>query len=94
MRNGKPDPVKGRAGTNAGRAGVGRHRKDDAPPPRRDRLVQCRDLAGRRGTLMLFADHGHVVLVVPDGETAVLTLPQVGQLRAALRDAIFEAASA
>jgi hypothetical protein len=61
-------------------------------PP--DRVIDCRDLAGRRHHLIVFTDHGRIILVVPAGETAVLTLTQAGRLRASLRDAIAEAAGA
>lgn len=56
-------------------------------------LVACRDLAGRRRDLAVFVDQGHVVLVAPPGETAVLAPLEVGRLRAALRDAVVQAAS-
>jgi hypothetical protein len=59
---------------------------------RKDRLISCRDVAGRRREIIVFADHGRVVMVSPPGETAVLTPLEVGRLRAALRDAILEAA--
>lgn len=56
--------------------------------------LACRDLAGKRHeVLVLASDDGRVVLVVPPGETAVLTLPQVGRLRASLRDAAVDAAA-
>lgn len=59
---------------------------------RPDRLIGCRDLAGHRCEIIVFADQGRVVLIAPAGETAVLTTTQSGRLRAALRDAIAEAA--
>lgn len=55
-------------------------------PPRQ--VITCHDLAGRRGQLIVFNDHGRVVLVTAAGETAVLTSQQVGQLRGALRAAV------
>ncbi|MGH3992802.1 MAG: hypothetical protein ACRDSN_10120 [Pseudonocardiaceae bacterium] len=59
---------------------------------RKDRLISCRDVAGRRRDIIVFPDRGRVVMVSPPGETAVLTPLEVGRLRAALRDAICEAA--
>lgn len=56
-------------------------------------LVSCRDVAGRRRDLAVFVDQGHVVLVAPPGETAVLAPLEVGRLRAALRDAVVRAAA-
>lgn len=56
-------------------------------------LVSCRDVAGRRRDLAVFVDQGHVVLVAPPGETAVLAPLEVGRLRAALRDAVVSAAA-
>jgi hypothetical protein len=55
---------------------------------RHDKLIDCQDLAGRRGQLIVFNDHSRVVMVTSAGETAVLTPQQVGRLRAALRDAL------
>jgi len=59
---------------------------------RKDRLISCRDVAGRRRDIIVFTDRGRVVMVSPPGETAVLTTLEVGRLRAALRDAVVEAA--
>jgi hypothetical protein len=59
---------------------------------RNDNLIDCRDLAGRRGTIVALADHGRVIMITATGETTVLGLPQTGQLRAALRDAALDAA--
>ena len=59
---------------------------------RKDRLISCRDVAGRRRDIIVFADRGRVVMVSPPGETAVLTPSEVGRLRAALQDAFAEAA--
>ncbi|MGH8573686.1 MAG: hypothetical protein ACREX8_14105 [Gammaproteobacteria bacterium] len=53
-----------------------------------ERLIACCDLAGRRHEIIVFNDHGRVILVTAAGETAVLTPQQVGELRAALRDAV------
>jgi len=57
-----------------------------------DNLINCCDLAGRRGTIVVLADHGRVLMITATGETTVLGLPQTGQLRAALRDAALDAA--
>ena len=52
--------------------------------------TRCRDEAGRRGRLVVApAGDGTVVVIVPRGGVAVLTALGVGQLRAALRDAVF-----
>lgn len=48
--------------------------------------VSCRDMAGRRRDVSVFATQGDVVVVAPPGETAVLSPLEVGRLRAALRD--------
>jgi hypothetical protein len=61
-------------------------------PVRKDWLVSCRDVAGRRRDIIVFTDGGRVVLIAPPGETAVLAPLEVGRLRAALRDAIVDAA--
>lgn len=58
---------------------------------RKDWLVSCRDVAGRRRDIIVFTDGGRVVLIAPPGETAVLAPLEVGRLRAALRDAIVDA---
>ncbi|MFC4001352.1 hypothetical protein ACFS2C_06630 [Prauserella oleivorans] len=50
--------------------------------------VPCRDLAGRKRRLTVFAGEEHVVVVAPPGEAAVLSPLDVGRLRAALRDAV------
>lgn len=49
--------------------------------------VQCRDLTGKRREVSVSVDDGRIVVVVPPGETAVLSPLEVGRLRAALRDA-------
>jgi hypothetical protein len=50
----------------------------------------CRDEAGRRAQLVVApAGDGKVVIIVPRGGVAVLTMLAVGELRAALRDAVF-----
>jgi hypothetical protein len=59
---------------------------------RKDQLITCHDLVGRRRSIVVFADAGRVVLIAPAGETAVLTPLEVGRLRAALRDVVMEAA--
>lgn len=52
--------------------------------------VRCRDEADRRRVLVVAPiGDGKVVIVVPSGGVAVLTMLAVGQLRAALRDAVF-----
>jgi len=61
-------------------------------PVRKDRLVSCRDIVGRRREIIVFADRSRIVLVTPPGETAVLTPTEVVRLRAALHDAAVEAA--
>ncbi len=60
---------------------------------RKDWLISCRDVAGRRRDIIVFTDRGRVVLVSPPGETAVMSPLEVGRLRAALRDAVVDAAS-
>jgi hypothetical protein len=59
---------------------------------RREWLVSCRDVAGRRRDIAVFVDQGHVVLVAPPGETAILAPLEVGRLRAALREAVVDTA--
>ena len=59
----------------------------------RDRRIDCKDLAGRRGELAVLNDHGRVVLVTAAGETIVLTPHQGGQLRAVLRDVLLTVTS-
>jgi hypothetical protein len=50
----------------------------------------CRDEAGRRARLVVApVGDGKVVIIVPRGGVAVLTTLAVGELRAALRDAVF-----
>lgn len=61
---------------------------------RKDWLISCRDVSGRRRDIIVFTDRGRVVVVAPPGETAVLSVLEVGRLRAALRDAVLEAAEA
>jgi hypothetical protein len=55
---------------------------------RQEWSVNCRDIAGRRRELTVIVCRGKVVLVVPPGETAVLSPQEAGRLRAALRDAV------
>lgn len=53
-------------------------------------MTTCRDEAGRRGRLVVAPlGEGKVAIVVPRGGVAVLTMLGVGELRAALRDAVF-----
>lgn len=50
----------------------------------------CRDESGRRARLVVApVGDGKVVIIVPRGGVAVLTMLGVGELRAALRDAVF-----
>lgn len=58
---------------------------------RNEWLVSCRDVAGRRRDMTIMASDGRVVVVAPPGELAVLAPLEVGRLRAALRDAVFDA---
>ncbi|HEU5472502.1 MAG TPA: hypothetical protein VFV67_17780 [Actinophytocola sp.] len=58
----------------------------------REWRVTCRDIAGRRRDLQVIARTGQIVLVAPPGETAILSPLDVGRLRAALRDAVMDAA--
>ncbi len=58
----------------------------------REWVVSCRDIAGRRRDVTVFVRQGRVVLVAPPGETAILSPLDVGRLRAALRDAVVDAA--
>ncbi|PPK68983.1 hypothetical protein V5P93_001355 [Actinokineospora auranticolor] len=57
----------------------------------REWSINCRDLAGRKRDVTVFVRQGHVVLVAPPGETAILSPLDVGRLRAALRDAVVDA---
>jgi hypothetical protein len=61
---------------------------------RKEWSVSCRDVAGRRRDLTVFASGGHIVLVAPPGETAVLAPLEVGRLRAILREAAVDASVA
>jgi hypothetical protein len=58
---------------------------------RKEWAINCRDVAGRRRDLTVFVSQGHVVLVAPPGETAVLAPLEVGRLRAVLREAVVDA---
>jgi hypothetical protein len=50
----------------------------------------CRDEAGRRARLVVAPiGDGKVVIIVPRGGVAVLTMLAVGEVRSALRDAVF-----
>lgn len=74
-----------------------------APPPmshgelqgsidgRRVWRVSCGDVINRERCLTVLVEHNQVVLVGPPGETAVLSAGQLGQLRAALREAAEQA---
>jgi len=50
----------------------------------RETRIDCQDLAGHEHDLIVFGDRGRCVLVFPPGAWAVLALPQVEGLRAAL----------
>jgi hypothetical protein len=56
--------------------------------PRDEWSITCRDLAGKRREMTVFASSDKVVLVLSPGEAAVLDPLDVGRLRAALRDAV------
>lgn len=53
--------------------------------------VSCRDIGNRQRFLTVIADRGTVVLVGPPGETAVLSVLQLDQLRTTLRQAAVQA---
>lgn len=53
--------------------------------------VGCGDVINRERCLTVLVERDRVVLVGPPGETAVLTTGQLGQLRAALREAAEQA---
>jgi hypothetical protein len=53
--------------------------------------VSCGDVINRDRCLTVLVDQNKVVLVGPPGETAVLSSGQLGQLRAALREAAEQA---
>lgn len=56
-------------------------------------LVVCRDFAGRKRTVLVTpTDDGRVAIAVPAGEIAVFDPLAVGQIRAALRDAVIATA--
>jgi hypothetical protein len=55
--------------------------------------ISCRDMAGRRREVTIFAGDGKVVLIAPPGETAIFAPLDVGRLRAALRDAVVSAST-
>ena len=61
----------------------------DMVSARKDWLVSCRDVGGRRRDIIVFADRGRVVCRRTSLETPLL---EVGRLRAALRDALVDAA--
>jgi hypothetical protein len=61
-------------------------------PSRPEWVVPCRDVANRRRHLTVSVSQGHVVVTTPPGETAVFEPLATGQLRAALRAALFAAA--
>lgn len=53
--------------------------------------IQCSDVVDRARCLTVMVDRDTVVLVGPPGETAVLSPGQLGELRAALREAADQA---
>ena len=53
--------------------------------------INCGDVVNRERCLTVLVERNRVVLVGPPGETAVLTAGQLGQLRAALREAAEQA---
>nr|WP_253777521.1 hypothetical protein [Goodfellowiella coeruleoviolacea] len=53
--------------------------------------IRCSDVVDRDRCLTVLVDRDTVVLVGPPGETAVLSAGQLGQLRAALREAAEQA---
>jgi hypothetical protein len=53
--------------------------------------VSCGDVINRERCLTVLVERNQVVLVGPPGETAVLSAGQLGQLRAALREAAEQA---
>ena len=55
---------------------------------RSDRLVSCRDIAGRCRQVIVFGDRCGVVLVAPAGETAMFSVAEVHGLRGALDAAV------
>jgi hypothetical protein len=64
--------------------------RSGTPSRSKNRLVACRDVAGRRRNIVVFADGDRIVLTAPPGETAILEPFEVGELRAALRDSASE----
>lgn len=53
--------------------------------------INCGDVINRERCLTVLVERNRVVLVGPPGETAVLDAGQLGQLRAALREAAEQA---
>jgi hypothetical protein len=53
--------------------------------------ISCGDVINRERCLTVLVERNQVVLVGPPGETAVLNAGQLGQLRAALREAAEQA---
>jgi hypothetical protein len=58
-----------------------------SPEGRRVWRISCGDIINRDRSLTVLVEDNKVVLVGPPGETAVLNLGQLDQLRAALREA-------
>jgi len=63
----------------------------DRPAVVRQWRIRCQDAANRERFVMLFVEHGRVVLVGPPGESAVFTPGQLSELRSALQEAADEA---
>ncbi|SDN49649.1 MULTISPECIES: hypothetical protein [Allokutzneria] len=61
---------------------------------RKEWIVGCRDVAGRRRSLTVLVNQGQVVVISPPGEAAVLAPLEVGELRSALRQAAMAAVGA
>lgn len=58
-----------------------------------ERVIRCEDLADRERVMrVLLTGNGRVAIVVPAGETAILSPRQVRDLRDALKDALPDAA--
>lgn len=56
-----------------------------------ERLAPCRDMAMRRGQVVITpTEDGLVALGLPQGEVVALEPLQVGRLRGRLRDALWE----
>jgi hypothetical protein len=85
-------PVRARFPVSRWRGAKNESREVDTVSGHKEWWITCRDIAGRRRDLQVIARNGQVVLVAPPGETAILSPLDVGRLRAALRDAVVDAA--